>query len=58
MKVYFSVVNEKESMLRINVRDCKSVLHSKSSDQSLVKSLTSYSLYIHALKHMKICLIV
>ncbi|KAI3742724.1 hypothetical protein L1987_60418 [Smallanthus sonchifolius] len=36
LKSYFSVVSEKESMPRINVRDCKSVLHSKSSDESLV----------------------
>ncbi|KAI7752370.1 hypothetical protein M8C21_032633 [Ambrosia artemisiifolia] len=35
MKAYFSAVSENESAPRINVRDCKSVLHSKSSDESL-----------------------
>ncbi|KAK1426697.1 hypothetical protein QVD17_15376 [Tagetes erecta] len=35
MKVYFSLVSEKENTPRINVTDCKSVLHSKSSDESL-----------------------
>ncbi|KAI3829619.1 hypothetical protein L1987_03746 [Smallanthus sonchifolius] len=35
MKAYFNVVGENESMPRINVKDCKAVLHSKSSDESL-----------------------
>ncbi|KAM0064639.1 putative aluminum-activated malate transporter [Helianthus debilis subsp. tardiflorus] len=35
MKAYFSVVNENESMPRMNFGDCKTVLHSKSSDESL-----------------------
>ncbi|KAJ9543210.1 hypothetical protein OSB04_022917 [Centaurea solstitialis] len=35
MKVYFSVLNEKETMPSINVSGCKSLLHSKSSDESL-----------------------
>ncbi|KAI3787732.1 hypothetical protein L2E82_00102 [Cichorium intybus] len=35
MKAYFSVIGEKESMPSINVSGCKSVLHSKSSDESL-----------------------
>ncbi|KAI3668215.1 hypothetical protein L6452_43292 [Arctium lappa] len=35
MKAYFSVLNEKESMPSINVSGCKSVLQSKSSDESL-----------------------
>ncbi|KAI3682733.1 hypothetical protein L1987_82932 [Smallanthus sonchifolius] len=35
MKPYFNVVGEKESTPRINVKDCKAVLHSKSSDESL-----------------------
>lgn len=48
MKAYFNVVSEQESMPRISVGDCKSVLHSKSSDESLVMSLTSYNLCLHA----------
>ncbi|KAI7736284.1 hypothetical protein M8C21_026980 [Ambrosia artemisiifolia] len=35
MKAYFNIVDEKESMPKINVKDCKAVLHSKSSDESL-----------------------
>ncbi|KAJ0808333.1 putative aluminum-activated malate transporter [Helianthus annuus] len=35
MKAYFNVVDEKESMPKIEVTDCKAVLHSKSSDESL-----------------------
>ncbi|KAJ0610284.1 putative aluminum-activated malate transporter [Helianthus annuus] len=35
MKAYFNVVDEKESVPKIKVRDCKAVLHSKSSDESL-----------------------
>nr|XP_043612296.1 aluminum-activated malate transporter 13-like [Erigeron canadensis] len=35
MKAYFSVVSEKERTPSINVSGCKSVLHSKSSDESL-----------------------
>ncbi|MFS7987480.1 putative aluminum-activated malate transporter [Helianthus anomalus] len=56
MKAYFSVVNENESMPRMNVGDCKTVLHSKSSDESLVTFLTSHGLCLHALQHIKICL--
>lgn len=48
MKAYFTVVSEQESMPRISVGDCKSVLHSKSSDESLVMSLTNYSLCLRA----------
>ncbi|KAK9057278.1 hypothetical protein SSX86_022113 [Deinandra increscens subsp. villosa] len=35
MKAYFNVVDEKESMARTNLGDCKAVLDSKSSDESL-----------------------
>ncbi|XP_076923602.1 aluminum-activated malate transporter 13-like [Bidens hawaiensis] len=35
MKAYFKVVGEKESKPKINMRDCKAVLHSKSNDESL-----------------------
>nr|GEV39508.1 aluminum-activated malate transporter 13-like [Tanacetum cinerariifolium] len=35
MKAYFSVISEKESMPKINVSGCKTVLNSKSSDESL-----------------------
>ncbi|KAK9057279.1 hypothetical protein SSX86_022114 [Deinandra increscens subsp. villosa] len=35
MKAYFNVIDEKESMARISLGDCKAVLDSKSSDESL-----------------------
>ncbi|MFS7965516.1 putative aluminum-activated malate transporter [Helianthus anomalus] len=42
MESYFTVAGQKKSQPIIHISDCKSVLHSKSSDEALVISLSSY----------------